>query len=142
MANSKFYRNFQLFWHYFIGVGAIFGGLMMIIPPAGADWGMGPLLGYMQVLPWPEIFFSNFIFPGICLLIVNGLTNAVAIVLIYKRHRYAPEVSMSCGIILMLWIIVQFIIFPLNFMSTIYFIFGGIQTLFGYLWGKSLDGDN
>ena len=32
----------------------------------------------------------------------------------------------------MLWICIQFYIFPLNFMSTAYFIFGLIQTITGY----------
>ena len=36
------------------------------------------------------------------------------------------------GVTLMLWICIQFYMFPLNFMSTIYFVFGFLQAATGY----------
>ena len=36
------------------------------------------------------------------------------------------------GITLMLWIYIQFYMFPLNFMSTAYFLFGAVQAATGY----------
>ena len=36
------------------------------------------------------------------------------------------------GVTLMLWICIQFYMFPLNFMSTTYFIFGLAQAATGY----------
>ena len=36
------------------------------------------------------------------------------------------------GITLMLWICIQFYMFPLNFMSTAYFLFGAVQAATGY----------
>lgn len=130
-------RRIQIFWSYFIGIGAFFGGIMMIISPKGAaGWGMDPLLEYMQVLPWPEIFFANFVFPGICLLCVNGITNLAAIIMMHRNERNAPVAGLICGIILMLWICVQFIIFPFNFMSTTYFFFGLFQAGNAVCWIK------
>jgi len=37
-------------------------------------------------------------------------------------------------IILMFWICIQFYIFPINFMSTLYFLFGILQTINGWLY--------
>jgi hypothetical protein len=125
-------RAFSIFWSLFIGIGALWGGVMMLVEPSGKIWGMAEMLPYFQKLPYPDVFFQNFIFPGIALLIVNGITNFISFFLIYKNHRLAALSAMLCGIILMLWIVVQFIIFPLNFMSTLYFIFGVLQAWTGY----------
>lgn len=122
----------MIFWTLFIGVGALGGAAMMFYDVSGAAFGMAPMLPYFQVLPWADIFFHNFFFPGIALLLVNGLTNAVAFVLLLRCNRYGSIAGMCCGVLLMLWICVQFYIFPLNFMSTIYFIFGVLEAATGY----------
>lgn len=133
--NIKILRYIQLFWSYFIGIGALWGTFMMLFTPEILAYGDLSLLFFMQQsLPWPEIFFQSFTFPAICLLCANGLTNAVAIVMMHKRCRYAPVVAMCCGIILMLWITVQFVIFPANPLSRVYFIFGILQALNGLIW--------
>ena len=124
------------FWALFIGIGALFGSAMMFIDPSGQLFGMTLMLPDLQKLPFPEIFFQNFIFPGIALLCANGITNIISFVLICKKYRYAPHSVMACGVILMLWITIQFIIFDWNFMSTLYFVFGILQAWTGYRYWK------
>jgi hypothetical protein len=133
MITLKKLRIISIFWSLFIGIGALWGSTMMFIDPSGKMWwDMDQLLPGIQKLPWAEIFFQNFIFPGIALLLANGVTNLVSFILICKNHRYAALSVIVCGIILMLWITVQFVIYPLNFMSIIYFVFGLLQALTGY----------
>ena len=129
----KLLRSIQIFWNFFIGLGAIWGTSMMFIDPSGKMFYMDSLLPYMQVLPFPEIFFTNMIFPGICLLLVNGITNIIAVILLLKKRKFGYHAGMVCGVILMLWITVQFFVFPFNWLSTIYFVFGFLQFLNG-LW--------
>lgn len=62
----------------------------------------------------------------------RGLTNLTAAVLLLKNRRVGAILGGIFGVTLMLWICIQFYIFPLNFMSTAYFIFGLIQTITGY----------
>ena len=62
----------------------------------------------------------------------RGLTNLTAAVLLLKNRRAGAILGGIFGVTLMLWICIQFYIFPLNFMSTAYFIFGLIQTITGY----------
>ena len=132
-TDKKRLRALSIFWSLFIGIGALWGSTMMFIDPSGKMWWeMNLLLPYMQKLPWPDVFFQNFIFPGIALLFVNGITNLTSFVLICKNHRYAALSAMFCGIILMLWITVQFFVFPLNVLSILYFIFGLLQAWTGY----------
>lgn len=43
------------------------------------------MLPYFEVLPFSEILFKNYTFSGICLLIVNGITNLIAAYLLIKK---------------------------------------------------------
>ena len=136
-------RSFSIFWSLFIGIGALGGSFMMFIDPSGKMWlNMDLLLPGIQKLPFSDIFFQNFIFPGIALLLVNGLTNFISFFFVCTKHRYAALSVMVCGIILMLWITIQFFIWSFNFMSNIYFIFGLLQAVTGYMYWKRTEQKN
>jgi hypothetical protein len=129
-------RNIQLFWGFFIGLGAYCGSLMMICEPTGATFGMVEMLPLFQKLPFADILFKDFLFSGIALLVINGLTNTLSVFLIFRKSKYAALSGMICGIVLMLWICFQFYIFPFNFMSTLYFVFGILQAVNGWMYLK------
>jgi len=131
-------RNIQLFWGLFIGIGAYLGAFGMISDPSGLALGLVEWLHFFQKLPLADIFFQNFLFPGIALLTVNGLSNTISVILIFRRNKYAALSGMVCGIILMLWICIQFYIFPFNFMSTLYFAFGILQAINGWIYLKQI----
>ena len=105
----------------------------MLLDPSGKAMGMDAMLPYFQVLPLAEYLYQDFMFPGIALLIVNGLTNLTAAVLLLLKRKSGVILGGVFGITLMLWICIQFVIFPLNFMSTSYFIFGFCQAVTGYM---------
>lgn len=134
MKQSRFQiaRRILLFWTLFIGVGAVAGSVGMLLDPSGKAMRMDGMLGYFQVLPFAKIVFQDFRFSGIALLIVNGLTNLTAAVLLFKRKKLGVLLGGLFGVTLMLWICIQFYIFPFNFMSTIFFIFGFAQAATGY----------
>lgn len=125
-------RKWLLFWTLFIGIGAVGGSACMLFDPSGKLLGMDAMLPFFKRLPLADILFADFTFSGYALLIVNGLTNLTAAGLLLGR-RYAGAVC-GCvfGVTLMLWICIQFYMFPFNFMSTAYFIFGLIQAITGY----------
>ena len=126
-------RRWLIFWTLFIGVGAVAGGLSMILDPSGKTLRMDGMLPYFQVLPFAKTLFQDFLFSGFALLIVNGLTNLTAAVLLLKRKRLGVILGGVFGVTLMLWICIQFYMFELNFMSTAYFVFGLCQALTGYV---------
>lgn len=125
-------RRCLIFWTLFIGIGAVAGALAMLIDPSGRFMGMDAMLPYFQVLPFAEVVFQDFTFSGWALLIVNGLTNLMAAGLLLAKKKSGVVLGGVFGITLMLWICIQFYIFPPNFMSTIYFIFGAAQAITGY----------
>lgn len=130
MKQSKLVIGLQKFWTLFIGIGAVWGALMMWIDPTGKMWGMDPLLPMLQAsMPMPDIFFQNFIFSGMVLLTVNGITQLLAAWLLFHRHPWADIVTAVCGFILMLWIVLEWIIFDFNALSNAYFIFGLLEAV-------------
>lgn len=138
-SNEKTYSRYRparralLFWTVFIGIGAVAGSSAMFIDPSGGLMGMDAMLPYFQKLPFAEIVFQDFVFSGISLLIVNGISNLTAAGLLIANKRIGAVLGGVFGITLMLWICIQFYMFPLNFMSTAYFIFGFIQAITGYM---------
>ena len=125
-------RRILLFWALFVGIGAVAGALTMLLDPTGKSMGMDALLPYFQVLPFADILFQDYTFSGWALLIVNGLSNLTAAGLLLKKKRSGVVLGGIFGVTLMLWICIQFYMFPLNFMSTAYFIFGLAQAITGY----------
>ena len=131
-SRYKIARRWLLFWTLFIGLGAVAGALGMLLDPSGRALGMDAMLPYFQVLPFAGIVFQDFTFSGWALLIVNGLTNLTAAGLLLARKRAGVVLGGVFGVTLMLWICIQFYMFPPNFMSTIYFFFGLAQASTGW----------
>lgn len=125
-------RRLLIFWTLFIGVGAVAGALAMLLDPSGRLLGMDAMLPYFQVLPFADRVFRDFTFSGWALLAVNGLTNLTAAGLLLAKKRAGVVLGGVFGVTLMLWIGIQFYIFPCNLMSTSFFLFGAAQTATGY----------
>ena len=122
--------KFLKFLTLFIGIGAVIGAAMMWIDPSGQMWGMEPLLEMLHAkMPWPDVFFKDFIPSGFVLLAVNGLTQFAAAVLLFKKHPLAYWAVLACGIILMLWIVLEWWVWGFNAMSNIFFAFGLIEVV-------------
>lgn len=131
-SRFKIARNFLIFWTLFIGIGAAAGASAMLIDPTGGLMGMDAMLPYFKALPFADVLFRDFVFSGIALLIVNGITNLTAAVLLFAKKKLGVILGGIFGVSLMLWICIQFYMFPPNFMSTAYFIFGLLQAVTGY----------
>ena len=125
-------RIILIFWTLFIGLGAVGGALAMLIDPTGEATGMAGLLPGLRKLPLADVLFQDLVFSGISLLIVNGITNLIAAVLLILKKRAGAILGCIFGVTLMLWITIQFFIFESNFMSNSYFVFGLLQALTGY----------
>lgn len=134
IEHSKFRvaRNLLLFWTLYVGLGAVAGAVGMLADPSGKAMGMDAMLPCFQKLPFADVLFSDLLFSGIALLIVNGITNLTAAGLLLAKKRAGIFLGGLFGVTLMLWILIQFYMFPLNFMSTAYFIFGFLQAATGY----------
>ena len=112
------------FWTLFIGIGAV----MMWYDPVGMIFGMQSLLEMLRdKMPIFEPLLRNFIPSGFVLLAVNGITQFYAAYLLFKKKESALRATLVCGIILMLWIVLEWWAWGFNYMSNIYFVFGLIE---------------
>ena len=125
-------RKWLIFWTLFIGIGAVAGGLSMILDPSGKLLHMDGMLPYFQKLPFADVLFRDFLFSGFALLIVNGLTNLTAAVLLLRKKKLGVILGGIFGVTLMLWICIQFYMFPMNALDVAYFVFGLCQAITGW----------
>ena len=124
----------------FIGIGAVGGALMMWIDPSGALWGGEPLLEMLRAkMPWPDVFFKDFVPSGFVLLILNGISQLAAAFLLFRKHRFAPYAVLACGIILMLWIVLEWWVWGFNAICNIYFVLGLLEVVSAVLSLKKKD---
>jgi hypothetical protein len=122
----------------FIAVGAVGGAVMMWMDPTGVSWGGEPMLDILRAkMPWPDIFFKNFIPSGFALLAVNGLPQLLASLMLFKRHRWAYWACLACGIILMLWIVLEWYVWGFVALSNVYFVLGLVETVVAALCLKT-----
>ena len=109
----------------FIAIGAIGGAVMMWTDPSGISWGGEPMLDLLRArMPWPDIFFKDFVPSGCALLAVNGLPQLLSAILLFKNHRLAFWACFASGIILMLWIVLEWFIWGFVALSNIFFALG------------------
>ena len=124
-------RGFSLFMNWFNGICAVVcGGWMMLsalvdLPLSWNDW--MPLSIY-DPFPFHDVFFTSHFWPGLALLLVNGVSNVVALVLRRKGEAEWHRACLVAGILLLCWTITELLIIP-NGMSLFYFVLGILQTV-------------
>ena len=75
MKRAKVFKILILILTAFVGIGAYVGGICMEIKPDGSLLHMEAMLPYFKVLPFSDILFQDYIFSGIALIIVNGISR-------------------------------------------------------------------
>ena len=108
------------------------GSVGMWIDPSGKAMGLAEQLPCFQVLPFANYLFQDFVVPGVALMLVNGLPNLFVAWLAWRKRPIAAPLNACLGVILMLWVSLQFYLFPLNPVSTLYLFFGFTQALTGW----------
>lgn len=134
---QKIIRALQLFWAYFIGIGAVIGAAMMLYDPSGKAFDMDsllPLLG--SAFPFAAPLFVDFVCSAIVLFMVNGIPNLISIILIHRHSRYGAASGLVCGIILLAWIGVEFYVWGFAGLSIAYGIFALCQIINAILFLK------
>ena len=114
----------------FVAIGAIGGAVMMWMDPSGVSWGGDPMLDLLRAkMPRPDLFFKDFAPSGYVLLAVNGLPQLLAALMLFKKHPWAYWVCLACGVILMLWIVVEWYVWGFVALSNIFFVLGLVEAI-------------
>jgi len=105
----------------FIGLGALGGGFMLVRDPSGSALGLP--MSFLE-----GSLFPDFLVPGMFLLAVNGVGSMIGAGLSFTRRRYALEIAIVLGVILVAWIVIQVVIISsFHWLQVLYFILGVVE---------------
>ena len=134
MKNSKDNgRNISIWLgslQIFIGIGAVPAGLLMIIDPGGAIFGTTATLANSP--------FTDFLIPGIFLLVINGIITLIGGLASIKRYRFAGEMAMGLGAFMVVWIFAEIWWLGPHWLEYLYLIMGIVEIVLGLKLRKYL----
>ena len=105
----------------FIGLGALGGGFMLVRDPSGSALELP--MSLLEGSPFPD-----FLIPGMFLFAVNGVGSMIGAGLSFTRRRYAQEIAIVLGAILVAWIVIQIVIISsFHWLHVLYFILGVVE---------------
>ena len=80
-------RGFLIVVSILNGVAGLVCGVLFIAGPDGHFLQAGALLDVVQELPLASLFFQDFVWIGVAMLLVLGLPNSVATVMLLRKKR-------------------------------------------------------
>jgi len=120
----------------FIGITAVLGGFGLVSDPSGTK--MAVPVELLKNSP-----FTNYLVPGLVLLIVNGTGNVLAGIATFLRSRYSGKLAAFFGLFLTLYMVIEvWFIGLLNFSQPLYFILGVAELILGLKLSKSSKKDH
>ena len=135
-------RRFSLFMNWLNGICAPICGLWMMLsalfdlPLSWNDW--MPLSIY-DSFPFHDVFFTSHFWPGLALLLVNGVPNVIAIIFKYRDDvRAWVYWCVVAGVLLIIWTVIELILIP-NGISVFYFVLDVLQLFFALRLLRGLD---
>ena len=127
---DKFCRGFSLFMNWFNGICApLCGGWMMLsaLVDLPLSWNSWMPLSIYDPFPFHDVFFTSHFWPGLALLLVNGVPNIVALVMRGRGNMSAWVTWCTiAGALLVVWTVIELILIP-NGISIFYFVLGVLQ---------------
>lgn len=118
--------RFLCYLHFFVGVGALFGGIAGMLNPNDP---LGIPADLLEGSP-----FSSFFIPSFILFTVIGLGHTFSGWTALKKSEYQGYISSVFSWALMIWIVVQCIIInSVDFLHVLYFFIGLIGAVLAML---------
>jgi hypothetical protein len=99
------------------GLGGLAGGLALTLKPDGSIMKMP--LSYLDGSP-----FSDFLIPGLVLLLVLGVLPLAAAAGLWMRRTWAWYAAFAVGCGLMIWILVEITIIPFSWLQPMFGVVG------------------
>ncbi len=122
---NKFIRYALGLLQIFVGITAVIGGFGLVSDPSGTK--MNIPLELLKNSP-----FTNYLVPGLILLIFIGVSHVFAGIVTFLRHRYAGSISVFFGAVLASYMITEvWFIGLVKFSQPLYFVLGAIELIFG-----------
>jgi hypothetical protein len=116
----------------FLGLGALFGGGLLILAPDGRLLGMPVSL--LAGTPFP-----SFLVPGVCLFVFVGIAPLLAAAMTLRRQVIAPLAAVAVGLTLMGWMASEMVALAgLGSLAwAFYLVLGTSIAALGLVWWRS-----
>ena len=109
----------------FVGLNGVIGGIMLCLDPSGAA--MGFSVDLLDGTP-----FSDFLIPGLTLLLVIGAGSLAGAWLSWRRHRLTGEAAITLGLAMALFIVFETVwLGPIIWLQLLFFGLGLVEVAFG-----------
>jgi len=130
MIPEKWRRPFLIATNAFNGAAGIVCGLLFILAPDGRLMGAGDgrLLEMVQNFPFPHVFFQDFRWIGIAMLLALGIPGTAATVALLRRIEPQYLIAYTSSRLLFLFCLVEVIFLP-NPLVIVFMIIAVVQTV-------------
>ena len=110
------------------GVAGLICGLLFIIGPDGRFLQAGALMPVIQTLPLAGVFFQDFLWIGVAMLLVLGVPNSIAAVMLLRKNAAQYLATLAAGALLLVWCGFELAFMP-NGLAVGYFVIGLVSVL-------------
>jgi len=121
-------RGFLVVVSILNGFAGLVTGALFIARPDGSLVHAGALLPVIRTLPLASVFFRDFLWIGITMLLVLGVANALAAAMLLLRSGRQYLATLTAGVLLVLWTGFE-LIFMYNVPAVGYFVVGVLSIL-------------
>lgn len=121
-------RGFLIVVSVLNGLSGLVCGILFIAGPDGHLLQAGALLPLIQWLPLAAVFFRDFTWIGVAMLLVLGIPNTTAAVMLLRRSRGQYAATLAAAILLLLWCGFE-MVFMFNVAALGYFVVGVLSLL-------------
>jgi EamA domain-containing membrane protein RarD len=121
-------RGFLIVVSILNGVAGLVCGVLFIAGPDGRLMQAGALLPVVQGLPLASVFFRDFLWVGVAMLLALGVPNSIAAVMLLRKSQNQYLATLVAGILLVLWCGFE-LIFMINVLAVGYFVVGLVSVL-------------
>ncbi len=116
-------RGFLIVVSVLNGLAGLVCGVLFIFGPDGRLLQAGALLPVIQRLPLATVFFRDFLWIGVAMLLVLGVPNSIAALMLVRKSPNQYVATLVAGILLVLWCGFE-LVFMLNAPAVGYFAIG------------------
>jgi len=110
------------------GLAGLICGVLLLVRPDGALLQAGALLPVIGSLPLASVFFRDFTWIGLAMLLVLGIPNTVAAVLLVRRASHQYIAALVSALLLMAWTAFE-LVFMYNVAALGYFAVGTLSLI-------------
>ncbi len=121
-------RGFLIVVSILNGLAGLVCGVLFIAGPNGRFMQADALLPVIHELPLASVFFRDFVWIGVAMLLVLGIPNSAVAVMLLRKSDRQYLATLIAGVLLMLWCGFE-LIFMINGLAVGYFVIGLISVL-------------